>query len=178
MTPERRAELRKLREAATPGEWRAGSAWTDCVMVPHHEGMAGPGGERVLLRMNANDPAWPHQSDAALIPAAVNALVPLLDALDAAEKRVAELEAFGAKVNAIRNSIVGMHGFSFSKHAYPLVEALDAAGFVGLGYSEERANPATLVARVRELEAALRSYLMAHPIRCSCAGCKALEGGK
>lgn len=70
--------------------------------------------------------------------------------------RIAELEAFGAKVNAIRNSIIGMQGFNFSEHAYPLVAALDAAGFEGEDYPAARANLGTLIeqrdAAVAEVE--------------------------
>ena len=63
MNPKRRAELRKLREAASPDEFSARQLVVD---------------------------AWKGQGmdpdDAECIAAAVNALVPLLDALDAAEK--------------------------------------------------------------------------------------------
>lgn len=57
------------------------------------------------------------------------------------------------KVNAIRNSIVGLQTFNFSEHAYPLVAALNAAGFEGLAYPESRANVGTLLERAAKAEA-------------------------
>lgn len=44
-----------------------------------------------------------------------------------------------AKINCIRNSIIGMQGFRFSMHAYPLVAALNAAGFEGMSYEDAKA---------------------------------------
>lgn len=57
------------------------------------------------------------------------------------------------KVNAIRNSIVGIQGFNFSEHAYPLVAALDEAGFRGMPYPEARENVGTLIERATKAEA-------------------------
>ena len=82
------AEARALDEKATAGPWRAGVSWKDCVMVPHHTGLAGPGGERVLLRMNDN---YPHEHDAALI-ARYRTLAPqLADEVERLAAEVAEL---------------------------------------------------------------------------------------
>jgi hypothetical protein len=67
--------------------------------------------------------------------------------------RVAELEAMGEKVNAIRNSIVGLQCFNFSEHAYPLVAALNEAGFAGTPYPDARANVGTLLERANKAEA-------------------------
>ena len=39
------------------------------------------------------------------------------------------LKATLRKINGIRNSIIGQQGFNFSEHAYPLVAALNEAGF-------------------------------------------------
>lgn len=64
-----------------------------------------------------------------------------------------ELRLMGEKVNAIRNSIVGMQGFNFSEHAYPLVAALDAAGFKGLNYAEAKANLGTMIEQRDKAEA-------------------------
>lgn len=86
----------------------------------------------------------------------------VVNEVETAEARVKELEALGEKVNAIRDSIVGAQAFNFSEHAYPLVAALDEAGFKGRPYPEARANVGTLIeranaaeARVKELEAEL-----------------------
>lgn len=42
------------------------------------------------------------------------------------------------KIDAIRNDIVGTQSLGFSRHVYPLVAALDEAGFGGLGYEAAR----------------------------------------
>lgn len=70
-------------------------------------------------------------------------------------ERLAALETFGSKVNAIRNSIVGAQALNWSEHVYPLVAALDAAGFVGLPYPEARADVGTLLERLATAEAEL-----------------------
>lgn len=83
-----------------------------------------------------------------------SALLDEIEAKDAALK----------KISAIRDSIVGMQGFNFSEHAYPLVAVLDAAGYEGAGYEISRKNLGTLIeqieaadARIAELEAALEA---------------------
>ena len=65
--------------------------------------------------------------------------------LAAANERCAELTGLGDKVNAIRNSIIGAQSFNFSEHAYPLVAALNEAGFVGLPYPEAKENLGMLI---------------------------------
>ncbi|HEY0800687.1 MAG TPA: hypothetical protein VGD54_07575, partial [Steroidobacteraceae bacterium] len=60
------------------------------------------------------------------------------------------------KINEIRNSIIGVQGFNFSEHAYPLVAILDAAGFKGLPYPEAKANLGTLLERNAKLKEALK----------------------
>lgn len=72
--------------------------------------------------------------------------------LEQAEERAAKLDAALVKVNCIRNSIVGMQGFNFSEHAYPLVAALDEAGYEGLPYPEARANLGTLIEQTKRAE--------------------------
>lgn len=59
------------------------------------------------------------------------------------------------KINEIRSSIVGMQGFNFSEHAYPLVAALDAAGYEGLPYPEAMKNLGTLIEQRDAAEARL-----------------------
>lgn len=69
---------------------------------------------------------------------------------------LAELERRGetlAAISAIRDSIVGAQKFNWSEHAYPLVAALDAAGYVGAGYKITHANLNTLVNQAKSLEA-------------------------
>jgi hypothetical protein len=66
---------------------------------------------------------------------------------------VERLEKLGSAVNVIRNSIVGMQGFNFSEHAYPLVAALEEAGFKGDGYELSRKNLGTLIEQTKTAEA-------------------------
>lgn len=83
-----------------------------------------------------------------------------------AEARLAVTEAALAKINGIRNSIVGEQGFNFSEHAYPLVAALDEAGIEGEGYPKSRENFGTMLDRTNraererdEIRAVLRDYV-------------------
>lgn len=50
-----------------------------------------------------------------------------------------------AKINDIRNSIVGTQQINWSEHIYPLVAALNEAGLKGLPYPEARANMGTVI---------------------------------
>jgi hypothetical protein len=61
-------------------------------------------------------------------------------------------EALG-KVNAIRNSIIGLQKINWSEHIYPLGVVLNEAGFVGMPYPEARANYGTMLERTLAAEA-------------------------
>lgn len=83
-----------------------------------------------------------------------------LDALHAADAeriafsaRLRAAEAALRKIDAIRNSIVGLQAMSFSEHVYPLVAALNEAGYPGEGYTIARANVGTLLDRATKAEA-------------------------
>ncbi len=52
----------------------------------------------------------------------------------------ARMRAALTRINNIRNSIVGHQSLNWSAHIYPLVEALNHAGFEGMKY--DRANAA------------------------------------
>jgi hypothetical protein len=65
-----------------------------------------------------------------------------------------------AKINAIRDSIVGHQQINWSEHIYPLVAALNEAGVKGLEYPEAKANIGTLHDRIEALEGALRRVLV------------------
>lgn len=69
------------------------------------------------------------------------------NALPGAEDLTERYRVALTKINAIRDSIVGTQGFNFSEHAYPLVAALDDAGFTGLPYPLARTNVGTLIER-------------------------------
>ncbi|MEK6298571.1 MAG: hypothetical protein V4793_45925 [Paraburkholderia tropica] len=57
-----------------------------------------------------------------------------------------------AAINVIRNSIIGTHVLYWSEHVYPLVAALDAAGFEGMGYPEAREFFGTMLDRCNAAE--------------------------
>lgn len=48
-------------------------------------------------------------------------------------------------IDKIRNSIVGLQTINWSEHIYPLVALLDRAGYLGIGYPENRVNHGTLL---------------------------------
>jgi hypothetical protein len=54
--------------------------------------------------------------------------------------RLTTVESALAKINDIRNSIIGYQNVGWSQHIYPLVAALEEAGITGLGYEEARAG--------------------------------------
>jgi hypothetical protein len=80
-----------------------------------------------------------------ILPAALDEIATLQQRLAEVERENERLCGALTKISDIRDSIVGMQGFNFSEHAYPLVTALDAAGFEGKGYEISRANLGTLI---------------------------------
>lgn len=94
--------------------------------------------------------------DAMLASAASTAA--LREELRVARERTDALEKMGDKVNVIRNSIVGFQGFNFSEHAYPLVAALNAAGFEGQNYPEALAYFGSMLDRTNAAESARDDY--------------------
>ncbi len=147
------AELERLAKAATPGPWRRGG-WSGrclldhvhrgasvkespCVHTPRfNEGLTShvataerPGG---MVVDSDYDGVLCAPDDAAFIAAAdpttVLALVAELKAL----------RAMGDKINTIRNNIVGAQGVHFSRDIYPLVAALNEAGFEAKSYEDAR----------------------------------------
>lgn len=63
------------------------------------------------------------------------------------ERENGKFRAALEKVNAIRDSIVGCQCFNWSEHAYPLVAALNDAGFEGQDYPEAKAYVGSLIER-------------------------------
>ncbi len=57
------------------------------------------------------------------------------------------------EISAIRDSIVGSQSVNWSEHIYPLVAALDKAGFKGAGYEISRKNYGTLIEHLSRAEA-------------------------
>lgn len=76
--------------------------------------------------------------------------------------RIAELERGMNKINDIRNSIIGYQTINWSAHIYPLVAALEDAGFHGEGSEVFGEKAKTQLQRIEELEsdiAALRQEI-------------------
>ena len=71
------------------------------------------------------------------------------------ETRVQQLEAALHKINDIRNSLIGLQTFNWSEHAYPLVAALDAAGFEGMNFDAAFHYYGSLLDRAVKAEGAL-----------------------
>jgi len=85
---------------------------------------------------------------------AMEKIVGLLD--EACEQPVAGedgLRVALVKIDAIRNSIIGFQNVGWSDHIYPLVAALEKAGFRGLGYEKAKANVQAMLDERAELEA-------------------------
>ena len=71
------------------------------------------------------------------------------------EAELVRLRVLASKVDAIRNSIVGVQGFNWSEHAYPLVAALGEAGYPSEEYEIARENVGTLIEQIKAAEAEL-----------------------
>ncbi len=56
------------------------------------------------------------------------------------------------KINAIRNSIIGLQTMNWSEHIYPLVAALNEAGFKGMDYPAAREYFGTMLERTNATE--------------------------
>jgi len=67
------------------------------------------------------------------------------------------------KINDVRNSIIGTQSLNWSEHVYPLVAALEAAGFEGMGYPAARQYYGTLVERAVKAEEALTALSLQGP---------------
>lgn len=66
------------------------------------------------------------------------------------------------KINDIRNSIIGCQKVNWSEHVYPLVAALDAAGFEGASYEVARDQIGTLLERTNKAEAEVERLRAEH----------------
>lgn len=65
---------------------------------------------------------------------------------------LARLRAALEKINAIRNSIIGLQTINWSEHVYQLVAALEEAGLEGMGYPASRARYGTMLERTTKAE--------------------------
>lgn len=66
---------------------------------------------------------------------------------------VERLKSALTKISGIRDSIIGCQKVNWSEHVYPLVAALDAAGFEGASYEVARDQIGTLLERTNKAEA-------------------------
>lgn len=83
----------------------------------------------------------------------------LEDKLTKTRERVVGYQTLGAKVNEIRNSIVGYQNVNWSAHIYPLVAALEEAGYKGDGYEKANKMAKTQLECIAELVKLLRCIL-------------------
>lgn len=149
-------ELDRLHAAALPGEWvhDERDMW-GCVQA-----RASASGILLTVSRAAGGDA-DQKATCAFIVALHNAWPEVSARLRAAEAAL-------ARINEIRNSIIGAQTVNWSEHVYPLVAALDEAGYPGESYETARANVGTLLARataaeaeVERLRAALRGLVHA-----------------
>lgn len=164
----------------TPGPWIArrvyGSTWQ--VTAGHHDLMSTTNNEENALLI-ALAPTAPHDCDVPGCPGVENKRklvafsrlnVPVPSGEWESDKRVYTewvneafrcLEDYPAlhtaleKIDAIRNDIIGRQSINWSAHIYPLVAALEGAGFRGLGYDKARAAIETLEQENERLKADL-----------------------
>lgn len=66
---------------------------------------------------------------------------------------VERLKSALTKISGIRDSMIGCQKVNWSEHVYPLVAALDAAGFEGASYEVARDQIGTLLERTNKAEA-------------------------
>jgi hypothetical protein len=80
--------------------------------------------------------------------------------IEAKDKQITELtghttklEMALTKISAIRDSIVGYQNVGFSEHIYPLVAALEEAGFRGIGYEAASKMAKDQIQKIDDLRA-------------------------
>ena len=70
---------------------------------------------------------------------------------------IERLRAALTTIDGIRNSIIGAQSVNWSEHIYPLVEALETAGFEGEGYDKAREKIRALIGRRERAEAVIEA---------------------
>lgn len=69
----------------------------------------------------------------------------------AVRKGIQRLRGALEKINEIRNDVIGRQSVGWSKHIYPLVAALDEAGFKGAPYEKAREKVEATIKAAREM---------------------------
>ena len=100
------------------------------------------------------------------------------DRLAASEKEVERLKAALTKIDEIRNSIVGYQSINWSAHIYPLVEALEEAGYEGLGHEKASELARTQLQRIAALEQRVSELTAEVQARNSTVDAQAVQLGK
>ena len=72
------------------------------------------------------------------------------------QAEIEQLRTALEKIDDIRNSIIGTQNINWSEHIYPLVAALEEAGFEGKSYAENHKNMGTLIERTNRAEAEIK----------------------
>jgi len=93
---------------------------------------------------------WPGDND---YDDAANALRDASSRILALQSDLERVTTALEKINAIRNSIIGFQTVNWSAHIYPMVAALQDAGFEGEGYEVAREKAQSFVERVNAAEA-------------------------
>lgn len=83
----------------------------------------------------------------------VTSLRMVVELLDQAWDDATVLRLALKRIDEIRNSIVGAQTVNWSEHIYPLVAALEGAGYKGQSYETARENVGTLIERANKAEA-------------------------
>lgn len=92
LTADELVEIEARRAAASPGPWRPGRYEKHHVYIPYADGLEGPGGERVVLRMN---PHFPYEADATFVGHAWEDIGRLLATVRARNEEIARLREGG-----------------------------------------------------------------------------------
>jgi hypothetical protein len=86
----------------------------------------------------------------------------------------ANMRAALQKISEIRDSIIGLQKFNWSEHAYPLVAALDAAGFTGIASERVETVTQALADEFEQIHTAT-SVTAPIPMRLRCERCGTLH---
>jgi len=126
--------------------WPACSDWS-CVLVESQHG-------RLVVISYGAAISFDHVAEWGLsIDTMEEDFFAMVEIADVYQAEIASLRAALQKISDIRDSIVGAQTVNWSEHVYPLVAALNSAGFAGADFADARSRIGTLVERCRIAEA-------------------------